>query len=90
MFIYGDLYYFHTLILKRDLPSVPVSSFTIKFLTLQNTTEFISINEALLVRFRTDDTISNKGFMALFVAVDQDNGENYGGSEDEDADEENL
>lgn len=29
--------------------------------------------------------------MALFVAVDrQDSGENYGGSEDEDADEENL
>ncbi|XP_050485193.1 bone morphogenetic protein 1-like [Bombus huntii] len=56
-----------------------------------NTTDFISINEALLVRFRTDDTISNKGFMALFVAVDrQDSGENYGGSEDEDADEENL
>ncbi|OAD59859.1 Tolloid-like protein 2 [Eufriesea mexicana] len=56
-----------------------------------NTTDFISINEALLVRFRTDDTISNKGFMAFFVAVDrQDSGENYGGSEDEDADEENL
>ena len=65
-------------------------NFTIKFIIFQNTTEFISINEALLVRFRTDDTISNKGFMALFVAVDQDNGENYGGSEDEDADEENL
>lgn len=29
--------------------------------------------------------------MAFFVAVDrQDSGENYGGSEDEDADEENL
>lgn len=29
--------------------------------------------------------------MALFVVVDhQDSGENYGGSEDEDADEENL
>lgn len=49
------------------------------------------MNEALLVRFRTDDTISNKGFMALFVAVDrQDSGENYGSSEDEDVDEENL
>lgn len=49
------------------------------------------MNEALLVRFRTDDTVSYKGFMAFFVAVDrQDSGENYGGSEDEDADEENL
>lgn len=62
-----------------------------RFCGNSNTTDFISINEALLVRFRTDDTISNKGFMALFVAVDrQDSGENYGGSEDEDADEENL
>ncbi|XP_031835041.1 tolloid-like protein 1 tolkin [Nomia melanderi] len=56
-----------------------------------NTTDFISMNDALLVRFRTDDTISNKGFVAMFVAVDwQDSGENYGGSENEDADEENL
>ncbi|XP_076233982.1 tolloid-like protein 1 tolkin [Calliopsis andreniformis] len=54
-----------------------------------NATDFISINEALLVRFRTDDTVSNKGFVALFVAVDrQDSGESYGGSEDDDADEE--
>lgn len=43
------------------------------------------MNEALLVRFRTDDTISYKGFVAIFVAVDrQDSEENLGGEEDED------
>lgn len=52
---------------------------------LQNTTDFISMNEALLVRFRTDDTISNKGFVAIFVAIDrQDSEENLGGEDNED------
>lgn len=52
---------------------------------LQNTTDFISMNEALLIRFRTDDTISNKGFVAVFVAIDrQDSEENLGGEDNED------
>lgn len=55
---------------------------------LQNTTDFISINEALLVRFRTDDTISNKGFVAIFVAIDrQDSEENLG---EDNEDQENI
>jgi len=46
------------------------------------------MNEALLVRFRTDDTISSKGFIAIFVAIDrQDSEENFGGEDDE---EQNL
>lgn len=44
------------------------------------------MNEALLVRFRTDETVSDKGFSMAFVAVDrQDSDENYGG-----VDEDNL
>jgi len=43
------------------------------------------MNEALLVRFKTDDTISNKGFVAIFVAIDrQDSEENLGGEDNED------
>ncbi|KAG7190872.1 hypothetical protein KM043_006933 [Ampulex compressa] len=61
-----------------------------RFCGNSNTTDFISINEALLVRFRTDDTISNKGFVAIFVAIDrQDSEESLGGEEDE-IDQENL
>ena len=42
--------------------------------------DIVSINEALLVRFRTDDTVSDKGFSLAFVAVDRpDSDENYGG-----------
>ncbi|XP_014469873.1 PREDICTED: bone morphogenetic protein 1-like [Dinoponera quadriceps] len=49
-----------------------------------NTTDFMSMNEALLIRFRTDDTIANKGFAAIFVAVDrQESEENLGGEDDE-------
>jgi len=56
---------------------------------LQNTTDFISMNEALLIRFRTDDTVSNKGFLAVFMAVNQqDSEENLGGEDNED--QENL
>lgn len=48
------------------------------------------MNEALLVRFRTDTTISSKGFLAAFVAIDrQDSEESFGGEEEED-DTENL
>lgn len=47
------------------------------------------MNEALLIRFRTDDTISNKGFSAIFFAIDaQDSEETIDGGEDED--DENL
>ncbi|XP_011344122.1 tolloid-like protein 2 isoform X3 [Ooceraea biroi] len=60
-----------------------------RFCGNSNTTDFISMNEALLIRFRTDDTISNKGFLAVFVAVNQqDSEENLGGEDDED--QENL
>ncbi|XP_032664724.1 tolloid-like protein 2 isoform X1 [Odontomachus brunneus] len=51
-----------------------------------NTTDFMSMNEALLIRFRTDDTIANKGFVAIFVAVDrQESEENLGGEDNEDS-----
>lgn len=47
------------------------------------------MNEALLIRFRTDDTISNKGFLAIFMAVNpQDSEESLGGEDNED--QENL
>ncbi|XP_033211645.1 tolloid-like protein 2 [Belonocnema kinseyi] len=50
-----------------------------------NTSDIISMNEALLVRFKTDDTISNKGFAATFIAIDrQDSEETLGGEEEED------
>ncbi|XP_063979523.1 protein tolkin [Diachasmimorpha longicaudata] len=50
-----------------------------------NITDIVSMNEALLIRFRTDDTVSNKGFSAAFVAVDrQDSEENLGGIDEED------
>ncbi|KAL2720343.1 bone morphogenetic protein 1 [Vespula squamosa] len=50
-----------------------------------NKTDYVSTSEALLVRFRTDDTISFKGFVAIFVAVDrQDSDESHGGEDDED------
>lgn len=43
------------------------------------------MNEALLIRFRSDDTVSNKGFTAAYVAVDrQDSDENLGGIDEED------
>lgn len=52
----------------------------------QNTTDIMSINEALLIRFQTDETIVNKGFVAIFVAVDrQESEENLGGEDDEDS-----
>jgi len=36
----------------------------------QNPADVTSMNEALLVRFRSDDTIVNKGFSAAYVAVE--------------------
>ncbi|XP_051165745.1 bone morphogenetic protein 1-like isoform X3 [Leptopilina boulardi] len=49
-----------------------------------NTSDIISMNEALLIRFRTDDTVANKGFAATFIAIDrQDSEEILGGKEDE-------
>lgn len=47
----------------------------------QNATDFFSMNEALLVRFRTDDTIANKGFAAIFMAIDQQESEENLGAE---------
>ena len=32
----------------------------------------MSLNEALLIRFQSDDTIGNKGFSAAYVAVPDD------------------
>lgn len=55
---------------------------------LQNTSDIISMNEALLIRFRTDETLSSKGFAATFVAIDrQDNEEIYSGEEEETEDQ---
>lgn len=34
--------------------------------------EIVSVNDALLVRFRTDDTINTKGFSAAYVAIPED------------------
>ncbi|KAK0168286.1 hypothetical protein PV327_002110 [Microctonus hyperodae] len=49
-----------------------------------NFTDIVSMNEALLIRFRTDDTISNKGFSAAYVAVDRpDSEENLGGIDED-------
>ncbi|XP_048514923.1 bone morphogenetic protein 1 isoform X1 [Athalia rosae] len=60
-----------------------------KFCGDSNPTDIISMNEALLVRFRSDDTISNKGFSAVYFAIDsQDSEEILEGGEDED--DENL
>jgi tolkin protein len=41
-----------------------------RFCGNSNPTDIISMNEALLVRFRSDDTIVNKGFSAAYVADD--------------------
>lgn len=42
-----------------------------KFCGNSNPTDIISMNEALLVRFHSDDTIVSKGFSAAYAAVDQ-------------------
>nr|XP_018916792.1 PREDICTED: tolloid-like protein 1 [Bemisia tabaci] len=48
-----------------------------------NPTDIRSVNEALLVRFKTDDTGVDKGFSASYVAVDPITSEEYGSSENE-------
>ncbi|XP_012283189.1 bone morphogenetic protein 1 [Orussus abietinus] len=50
-----------------------------------NITTIISISEALLIRFRTDDSITNKGFAAAYVAIDRQDSEEIleGGEEEE-------
>lgn len=45
---------------------------------LQKPPDVISMNEALLVRFRSDETMNKKGFSASYVAVDP-----FEGSEEE-------
>lgn len=45
---------------------------------LQKPPDVISMNEALLVRFRSDSTMNKKGFSASYVAVDP-----FEGSEEE-------
>ncbi|XP_046641719.1 tolloid-like protein 1 [Daphnia pulicaria] len=37
--------------------------------------EIVSLNEALLVRFKSDDTINSKGFSAAYVAIDENENE---------------
>ncbi|KAJ8670674.1 hypothetical protein QAD02_001933 [Eretmocerus hayati] len=48
-----------------------------------NTTDIISINEALLVRFRTDDSVSKSGFAATYFAYDRPESEELVGGEDD-------
>lgn len=48
----------------------------------QNPTDVLSVNEALLVRFRSDDTVVSKGFSASYVAVDQHSSELLFSTED--------
>lgn len=45
---------------------------------MQKPPDVISMNEALLVRFRSDETMNKKGFSASYVAVDP-----FEGSEEE-------
>lgn len=42
-----------------------------KFCGSTNPTDILSVNEALVVRFRSDDTVVSKGFSASYVAIDQ-------------------
>lgn len=37
---------------------------------LQKPTDIVSVHEALLIRFRTDDTLVSKGFSIAFEAVE--------------------
>lgn len=46
-----------------QLPYFPIN-------TLQKPPDIISMNEVLLIRFRSDDTMAFKGFSASYVAVD--------------------
>ncbi|OXU25209.1 hypothetical protein TSAR_008830 [Trichomalopsis sarcophagae] len=55
-----------------------------------NTTDIISINEALLVRFRSDDSISKTGFAATYFAYDRPESEELVGGEDEEEDDSTI
>lgn len=46
------------------------------FIRSQIPPEIVSVGEALLVRFCSDDTINTKGFSAAYVAVQDDASEN--------------
>ena len=48
---------------------------TIIILLNQVPPEIVSTNEALLVRFKSDDTINSKGFSAAYVAIDENENE---------------
>jgi len=39
--------------------------------------EIISVDEALLLRFKSDDTINSKGFSASYVIIDESQGRDY-------------
>ena len=39
--------------------------------------EIISVDEALLLRFKSDDTINSKGFSAAFVIIDEADNQDY-------------
>ena len=39
--------------------------------SLQIPPEIISVDEALLLRFKSDDTINAKGFSAAYVVIDE-------------------
>lgn len=58
---------------------------------LQNPTDIVSVNEALLVRFHSDDTIVSKGFSASYVAVEPINSEEMAYKrQEEEEDEDNI
>ena len=54
---------------------------------MQNTTDIISINEALLVRFRTDETVSSSGFAATYFAYDRPGSEEIVDGDDDEEDD---
>ena len=39
--------------------------------------EIVSVDEALLLRFKSDDTINSKGFSAAFVIIDEADNQDY-------------
>ena len=43
------------------------------FFRFQVPPEIISVDEALLLRFKSDDTINSKGFSASYVVIDEHN-----------------
>ena len=45
--------------------------------------EIISVDEALLLRFKSDDTINSKGFFAAFSVIDDSNEFEYDNYDDD-------